>query len=62
MNDDVRPRATGLADRLATQYKYLFDDLTKFEGDYRNLRQYIGSHVQQIQLLNADFERLQRGG
>lgn len=47
-----------LFERLASQYEYLSDNRTKLEGDCAKLREYIDSQVQQIQSLNADFEKL----
>jgi hypothetical protein len=47
-------------DRLATQYDYLSDNRTKLEGDCAKLREYIDAQVQQMQSLNADFEKLRQ--
>jgi WD40 repeat protein len=49
-----------LFDRLAAQYECLSENRTKLEGDCGKLREYIDSQVQQIQSLNADFEKLRQ--
>jgi WD40 repeat protein len=49
-----------LFESLAAQYEYLSDNRTKLEADCTKLREYIDSQVQQIQSLNADFEKLRQ--
>jgi WD40 repeat protein len=49
-----------LFDSLVAQYEYLSENRTKLESDCSKLREYIDAQVQQIQSLNADFEKIRQ--
>jgi WD40 repeat protein len=48
-----------LFDSLTAQYEFLTENRNKLDADCAKLREYIDAQVQQIQSLNADFEKLQ---
>jgi WD40 repeat protein len=49
-----------LFETLTSQYEYLSENRAKLEQDCNKLKEYIDAQVQQIQSLNADFEKLRQ--
>jgi WD40 repeat protein len=54
------PQVRTVFDDLVRQYEFLLDSRVKLEADCNKLREYMDGQVQQIQSLNADFDKLRQ--